>query len=150
MSEKSNWKPCGGGWSVDLSQQAALHENGFRLDFSGHPSSRNFDVQPSGLPSHIGAVQWAGLLREGTDEYRRAYAREDTSAIEDDEDEPGDQIGNTFETRAGSRKRTDASVHRSRPMRPDHGTPAESPLQNPESDVSRKPVITVKRKRQIG
>jgi hypothetical protein len=77
VSEKSNWKSCGGGWSVNLDLGAAEHESGFRLEFSGHPGSRNFDVQPSGIPSTIGALEWAGLLREGTDEYRRAFAREE-------------------------------------------------------------------------
>lgn len=110
MNEKSNWTPCGGGWFIDLSQEAALHESGFRLDFSGHPSSRNFDVQPSGLPQNVGAVEWARLLREGTDEYRRAYARDDTSGYLEEEES----------------------------------------IEAAPRDQTRKPIITVKRKRQIG
>lgn len=110
MNEKSNWKPCGDGWSVDLSQEAALHESGFRLDFSGHPSSRNFDVRPSGLPKDAGAAEWASMLREGTDEYRRAFAREEPPARFDD---------------------------------------VEAMQEIPRRQA-RKPVITVKRKRQIG
>lgn len=109
MNEKKNWQACDGGWSVDLAQDAALHESGFRLDFSGHPSSRNFDVQPSGLGSDVSAVEWAALLRQGTDEYRRAYARGDVSGAGADDEADEEQL----------------------------------PRQ------ARKPVITVKRKRQI-
>lgn len=118
VNDKTDWQICDGGWSVNLTQQAALHESGFRLDFNGHPSSRNFDVQPSGLASNVSAVEWAGMLRQGTDEYRRAFARVEQS---------------------------DAAVNADVDADMDYGMGLdESPVR-----PARKPVITVKRKRQI-
>ena len=112
MSEKSSWKNCNGGWSVNLPLGMAQHESGFKLEFTGHPSSRNFDVQPSGIPKSATVLEWASLLREGTDEYRRAFVKERGEPREDEDD---------IELAANETPRSQA----------------------------RKPVITVKRKRQI-
>lgn len=116
VSNKENWQAGADGWSVDLSQGAALHQTGFRLDFSGHPGSRNFEVQPSGLSGGVGAIAWATMLRQGTDEYRRIFALADFTGGADDGDDDTDDFD---------------------------GEKDLAPR------VARKPVITVKRKRQI-
>lgn len=89
MSEKSSWKNCSGGWSINLALETAKHESGFKLEFSGHPNSRNFGVQPSGAPQTATVLEWASLLREGTDEYRRAFGDDDNADNEDDSSGPG-------------------------------------------------------------
>lgn len=110
MSDDSNWQTCENGWAVNLSLGIAEHESGFKLSFNGHPSSRNFDVQPSGLEKGVSAVRWATLLRQGTDEYRRACAKGAGPVDEGERDE----------------------------------------MYNAAPAAPRKPVITIKRKRQIG
>lgn len=72
-------KNDGNGWSVSLDQATAVHESGFRLTFTGHPSTRNFDIQPSGMPASMEALEWARLLRQGTDLYRQAFGDDDGS-----------------------------------------------------------------------
>lgn len=105
MNEKAGVMSDRHGWSVNLDQATAVHESGFRLTFSGHPGTRNFDIQPSGMPVSMGALEWARLLRQGTDLYRQAFGDDDDG-------------GNTR-------------------------VPA-----GPEA-AARKPVITVKRRRQV-
>lgn len=72
-------KNDGNGWSVSIDQATAIHESGFRLTFTGHPGTRNFDIQPSGMPASMHALEWARLLRQGTDLYRQAFGDDEGS-----------------------------------------------------------------------